>query len=108
MNNIEKNAIRIAKLLREDIVSNGDMSQYYNQMLIMDYSSYDYLMPIVWESKQFDSQYTISISQKYVELISDEGYCKLSILCYNTKKNHETEFIEAIQKACIEYLELKG
>ena len=111
MNNIEKNAIRIAELLGQQITGdyiiarnpepNPDNTVPYAKIQTKKYSSYNGLMPIVWECNQ-DFGYNIRLNGYNVVL--DEYRNTFPYSCGDT----QTEFIEAIQKAVIKYLELKG
>jgi hypothetical protein len=112
MNNIEKNAIRIAELIGYKRTDDGiyvlhdrfTCSQY---KLIEGFSSYEGLMPIVFESRRTDSKYFISIGNDYIALDSHiNGWINETSVTYN--RNSEPELIEAIQLACIKYLELKN
>ena len=101
MTNIEKNAIDIAKLLGyKNIILNQDEA-------ITKFSSYNRLMPIVFECRRTDSKYFISIGNDYIALDSHiSGWINEKTVVYN--RDSETEFIEAIQLAVIKYLEMKN
>ncbi len=92
MNKLETNALRIIEFLYPDIDING--IEKYKEF----FSSYQGLMPIVFESNNTD--YEIHLYSSCVQLNTDD----ILIFDYNT----ELEFIEAIQLACIKYLELKN
>ena len=110
MKTIEKNALRIAELMGWNIFH--DDTPHSVQLLvkeniyadyeetISDFSSYNGLMPIVFECNKSDIDYPISMNPYQVKAYPGDG---MDIYGYNT----EPEFIEAIQLACIKYLELK-
>ena len=94
MNNIEKNAIKIAELLG-----------YKPYELITErYVSYKYLMPIVFECNN-NTNMEIHIYPPTVQLLADKKY---TFGYRNNLLKTESKFIEAIQEACIKYLELKN
>ena len=95
MNNIEQNAIKIAELLYPDIDING--IEKYKDF----FSSYGGLMPIVFECNKSDIDYSITINPYQVKAYPCD---EIDIYDYNT----EPKFIEALQLACIKYLEIKN
>lgn len=124
MSKLETNALRIAELMGwiydytdqygEHRYSKGLPSES-EKYLIMRFSSYNGLMPIVFEcNKSKDFYYPrIYINPQGYDTISIFNYCdsqELSDLVANFDYNRESEpeFIEALQLACIEYLELRN
>ena len=95
MTKLETNALRIIGLLYPDIDING--IEKYKEF----FSSYGGLMPIVFECNKSDIDYSITINPYQVKAYP---YDEIDIYDYNT----EPEFIEALQLACIKYLELKN
>ena len=92
MNNLERNAIKIAELIGLPTTpSNTFVFEYY-----------DGLMPIVFECN-ININYRIHIYEECVIFSTADGEMLLPKLKYDL----EPEFIEAIQLACIKYLELK-
>ena len=103
MNNLEQNALRIAELIGYKKVldmycKNG---QSFHEHKIETFSSYNGLMPIVFECNKSDIDYPININPSQVRAYPGDG---LDIYSYNT----ESEFTEALQQAVIKYLELKN
>ena len=95
MTKLETNALRITELLYPDIDING--IEKYKEF----FSTYNGLMPIVFECNKSNIDYPININPHNVTAYP----CgTLDIHSYNT----EPEFIEALQLACIKYLELKN
>ena len=97
MTKLETNALRIAELIGLPTTpSNTFVFEYY-----------DGLMPIVFECNKSDS--VIKFNKHYVEFwyLGDN-----EVPHYNDyRSNHiinEPEFIEALQLACIKYLELRN
>ena len=103
MNNLETNALRIAELMGH----NEWRLNNIQDVLISRYTSYEYLMPIVFECNRSDS--VIKIKKHFVEFwyLGDN-----EVPHYNDYRSNyimtEPEFIEALQLACIKYLELKN
>ena len=95
MNNLETNALRIIALLYPDIDING--IEKYKEF----FSSYEGLMPIVFECNKSDIDYSITINPYQVKAYPCD---EIDIYDYTT----EPEFIEALQLAVIKYLELKN
>ena len=95
MTKSETNALRIVELLYPNIDING--IEKYKEF----FSSYNGLMPIVFECNKSDVDYPININPHQIKAYPCDA---LDIYSYNT----EPEFIEAIQLACIKYLELKN
>ena len=96
MTKLKTNALRIIELLYPDIDING--IEKYKEF----FSSYQGLMPIVFECN-VDINYRIHIYEECVIFSTADGEMLLPKLKYEL----EHEFIEAIQLACIKYLELK-
>ena len=97
MNNLEQNALRIAELLYPNIDING--IEKYKEF----FSSYNGLMPIVFECnyEQDDLDIEIVIYGSGLDVHLDDE--DILITTFDTQEG----FIEAIQLACIKYLELK-
>ena len=98
MTKLETNALRIAELRGHDL-----SEQCWHYILIESFSHYDYLMPIVFECNA-DINYRIHIYEECVIFSTADGEMLLPKLKYEL----EPEFIEALQLACIKYLELKN
>ena len=107
MNNLETNALRIAELMgykkavKGSYYTNGDGVYYFPDSITIKFSSYNGLMPIVFECNSGDIDYPININPSQVTAYPGD---RLDIYDYKS----EPEFIEAIQLACIKYLELKN
>ena len=106
MNNIEQNALRIAELLGYKKVldmycKNG---QSFHEHKIETFSSYNGLMDIVLECNyvQDDLDIEIVIYGSGLDVHLDDE--DILITTFDTKEG----FIEALQLACITYLELKN
>ena len=95
MTKLETNALRIVELLYPNIDING--IEKYKEF----FSSYQGLMPIVFECNKSEIDYPININPSQVTAYPDDA---MDIYNYNS----EPEFIEAIQLAVIKYLELKN
>ena len=98
MNNLETNALRIIELLYPDIDING--IEKYKEF----FSSYQGLMPIVFECNyvQDDLDIEIVIYGSGLDVhLNDED---ILITTFDTKEG----FIESLQLAVIKYLELKN
>ena len=127
MNNLETNALRIAGLMgwRYNPIfqqNTLDCNTYFadavkissNDELIELYSSYNGLMPIVFECNTGDNLFAIRFDEDKVDLLrnnkriefdpSDGGLYQVD---YEEEPN-ENFFIEALQLAVIKYLELKN
>lgn len=109
MNNIEQNALRISEL-KPTFIKNVPMGKSIlesNVQCIKIYSSYDGLMPLVFECNSGDS---VIIFEKHSIKFLYLGDNETSH--YNDYESNyivtEPEFIQAIQLACIKYLELKN
>ena len=107
MSNIEKNALRIAELLGYKKVldmycKNG---QSFHEHKIETFSSYNGLMPIVFECNGGE-HYGITIN--WSVRLTDKTNGKNLYYDFRVGLKTETEFIESIQQACIKYLELKN
>ena len=98
MTNLETNALRIAELREHDL-----SEQCWHYILIESFSHYDYLMPIVFECNA-DINYRIHIYEECVIFSTADGEMLLPKLKYEL----EPEFVEALQLACIKYLELRN
>ena len=94
MNNLERNAIKIAELIGLPTTpSNTYVFEQYNG-----------LMPIVFECNN-NTNMEIHIYPPTVQLLEDKKY----VFGYKDNLNKsEPEFIEAIQLAVIKYLEIKN
>ena len=95
MNKLQTNALRIIEILYPDIDING--IEKYKEF----FSTYNGLMPIVFECNRSYVDYPITMNPYQVKAYPGD---EIDIYGYNT----EPEFIEAIQLACIKYLELKN
>ena len=112
MTNLETNALRIAELMgykatKDNKYFTHTKKQYqraidYNE-LINSFSFYSGLMPIVFECNSGIS-FGITIRPNDI-MLHDYSRNKYWFDCNYTK---EPKFIEAIQLACIKYLELKN
>ena len=118
MNNLQTNALRIAELMgyeqskAEHVLIRHRVG--HNKKEILDvFSSYNGLMPIVFECNGVfasNVSHEIGISRYFVSIhIADLNQSadvvpEIDSFDYNT----EPEFIEALQLACIKYLELKN
>ena len=96
MTKLETNALRIIELLYPDIDING--IEKYKEF----FSTYEGLMPIVFECNSGIS-FGITIRPDDI-MLHEYGEEKYYFDC---KYQKESEFIEALQLACIKYLELK-
>ena len=95
MTKLETNALRITELLYPNIDING--IEKYKEF----FSSYNGLMPIVFECNKSNVDYPININPHQITAYPGDA---LDIYSYDT----EPEFIEAIQECVIKYLELKN
>ena len=100
MNNIETNALRIAELINP----NRALRTFWRDADIYKFSSYNGLMPIVFECnyEQDDLDIEIVIYGSGLDVHLDDE--DILITTFDTKEG----FIQAIQLACIKYLELKN
>lgn len=109
MNNIEKNALKIAELVGYKLTAETYTFEgrwYYECEIRESFSSYNGLMPIVFESRRTGGKYFISIGNDYIAVDSHiNGWINEASFVYN--RDSEPEFIESIQSAIIKYLELK-
>lgn len=111
MNNLEQNALRIAELkgYKLNISSNTyhkhDSEWYLQEEIISQFSSYNDLMSIVFECKK-TGKYEIRIIDDCVIFYIKNVFSTRNDI--ETSYDTEPEFIEAIQLACIKYLELKN
>ena len=120
MNNIKTNALRIAELMgwRYNPIfqqNTLDCNTYFadavkissNDELIELYSNYQGLMPIVFEcnNSHFSVIQVAHLYRRNYILFVDVNDCTSNDPVYYTT---EPEFIEALQMACIKYLELKN
>ena len=100
MNNLETNALRIAELMGYN-VDNVDFKIASKGL----FTKYDYLMPIVFECNSNSSYGDIlNISIYYSTVVVYVDSERKNTYWYYT----ESKFIEALQLACIKYLELKN
>lgn len=116
MTKLEKNALRIAELngwqyqytdrwTRVETYSKNEVTENSIELKRL-FSSYNGLMPIVFECNRGDS--AIKLKKHFVEFwyLGDNETSH-----YNDYRSNyiitEPEFIEAFQLACIKYLELK-
>ena len=95
MTKLETNALRIIEFLYPDIDING--IEKYKDF----FSSYNGLMPIVYECNKSNVDYPININPPQITAFPGND---LDIYRYDT----EPEFIEALQLAVIKYLEIKN
>ena len=99
MTNLETNALRITELLYPDIDING--IEKYKEF----FSSYNGLMPILFKCNS---------KSPYGDIFNISIYYDSVVIYINSERDssyyYETEpkFIEALQLACIKYLELKN
>ena len=113
MNNLETNALRIAELMgykpfgeRIDGLPMGytlNNSSWATCDIIPKFIDYNGLMPIVFECNA-DINYRIHIYEECVIFSTADGEMLLPKLKYEL----EPEFVEALQLACIKYLELRN
>ena len=113
MNNIQTNALRIAELMgykkavKGSYYTNGDGVYYFPDSITIKFSSYQGLMPIVFEANQSDYiSFTMTSASFHVTEINTTKPMKdrLNNYAFDT----EESFIEALQLAVIKYLELKN
>ena len=97
MTKLETNALRIIELLYPDIDING--IEKYKDF----FSSYNGLMPIVFECNQSEGKDIIVFYLYGVGFMNGNESDRIE-----TDYATESGFIEAIQLACIKYLELKN
>lgn len=95
MTKLETNALRITELLYPDIDING--IEKYKEF----FSTYNGLMPIVYECNQSSIDCSITMNRYQIKAYPEDG---IDIYNYSS----EPKFIEALQLACIKYLELKN
>ena len=122
MNNLETNALRIAELMewkyqytdrwsRIETYSKNELTKSSVELKRL-FSSYNGLMPIVFECNQSSNDITIDIDCNDVVLTQyNSNYklvCTYGIYGEQTFIKTEETFIEAIQLAVIKYLELKN
>lgn len=100
MNNIETNALRIAELINP----NRALRTFWRDADIYKFSSYNGLMPIVFECnyEQDDLDIEIVIYGSGLDVHLDDE--DILITTFDTKEG----FVQAIQLAVIKYLELKS
>ena len=110
MNNIEQNALRIAEL-RPTYIENVPMGKKIlqsNVRCIEIYSSYNGLMPIVFECNKSDD-YSLTMTSNCVHLSELHTMKPMKDKLNNYKiGDTEPEFIEALQECVIKYLELQN
>ena len=122
MNNLETNALRIAELMgwkyqytdrwsRIETYSKNELTKSSVELKRL-FSSYNGLMPIVFECNQSSNDITIDIDCNDVVLTQyNSNYklvCTYGINGEQTFIKTEETFIKAIQLAVIKYLELKN
>ena len=109
MNNIEQNALRIAELthtfMYDGLIKQQSMNRAKAEEIscITKFSSYNGLMPLVFECNKSNLKLMILI-RDYDIVFHEFKTNNRALLDYRT----EPEFIEAIQLAVIKYLELKN
>ena len=107
MNNIEQNALRIAELMgyKKVLDAYSVNGQSWNRHKIATFSSYEGLMPILFEcNSKSPNGNILNISIYYSSVVLYVDSERKHTYWYNT----ESKFIEALQLACIKYLELKN
>lgn len=127
MTNIEQNAMRIAELIGND---NEDGCNAYervidccgytewilneNKAIIKTFSSYQGLMPIVFECNTGFNTFAIRIGENQIQLLRNNKYVEFDHgdggIYHDACEDEPLEFlfIEKIQLAVIKYLELKN
>ena len=128
MNNIEQNALRIAELLgwnpdsRDNnvyniVIENRGPNEWLRQpqyAVVKTFSSYNGLMPLVFECNAGFNTVAIIINEDNVQLLNNNKYVEFDHgdggIYYDANDDEPLEFlfIEKIQLACIKYLELKN
>ena len=104
MNNIEKNALRIADLINP----NRALRTFWRDADIYKFSSYNGLMPFVFECNQNDHiSFTMTSTCVHVTEINTSKPMRDRLNDFPIGDT-EPEFIQAIQLAVIKYLELKN
>ena len=110
MNKVQTNALRIAELMGW-----GSDDEGADKTFMQVFSSYNGLMPIVFECNGVfasNVSHEIEISRYFVRIhianLNQLADVVPEIDSYSFDYNTEPEFIEAIQLACIKYLELKN
>ena len=109
-NKIKENAIKIAELRHKTPDVKDISCPIYKQRindLSKTYSSYDGLMPIVFECNMGPAKYgfiDIQFKRKYVQYLCDENPAYFEFLEFDD----EYKFMEALQLCCIKYLEVKN
>ena len=101
MSKLETNALRIIELLYPDIDING--IEKYKEF----FSSYQGLMPIVFECNSGANNTAIKILDKKV-IFGEYDFMNEFDVTRGIAYSTEPLFINAIQLACIKYLELKN
>ena len=109
MNNLERNALRIAELMGWSSDDEGA-----DKTFMQVFSSYNGLMPIVFECNTGDNLFAIRFDEDKLDLLRNNKWIEfdpsdggLYQVDYEEEPN-ENFFIEALQLACIKYLELKN
>ena len=120
MNNLETNALRSAELMgyeqsKVEHVLIRHRVGHNKKEILEEYYSYNGLMPIVFECNSVfasNVSHEIEISRYFVRIhiadLNQSADVVPEIDSYSFDYNTEPEFIEALQLACIKYLELKN
>lgn len=101
MNNLEQNALKIAKLLNPNVA----LRTFWKQADIYKFSSYNGLMPLVFEC---NSGVDYGITVNWSVRLTDKKHGETLLYAFNIIGDGAESFIQAIQLACIKYLELKN
>ena len=102
MNNLQTNALRIAELMGWSSDDEGA-----DKTFMQVFSSYNGLMPIVFECNSRKECQIIEIGLNQVSIIY-VNYADFTSEVYTNQFISEPEFVEALQLAVIKYLELKN
>ncbi len=109
MNKLQTNALRIAELMGWSSDDEGA-----DKTFMQVFSSYNGLMPIVFECNTGDNLLAIRFDEDKVDLLRNNKWIEfdpsdggLYQVDYEEEPN-ENFFIQALQLACIKYLELKN
>ena len=116
MNNLERNAIKIAELKGyQDPNTEIENAVIITPTVMENFMRYNGLMPIVFECNSVfasNVSHEIEISRYFVRIhiadLNQSADFVPEIDSYSFDYNTEPEFIEAIQLAVIKYLELKN
>ena len=101
MNNIETNALRIAELINP----NRALRTFWRDADIYKFSSYNGLMPIVFEC---NSGVDYGITVNWSVRLTDKTHGETLLYAFNIIGDGAESFINALQLAVIKYLELKS